>query len=238
MATTRRGHTKLSAADWRTLIDAIDAIRRKSAARPRYDDFVRVHVRAMSGNSMHEWAVHTMPMPGGMEMRGRNFLPWHRWFLLQFEQRLQAEQPGVTVPYWDWITNPKIPPQINQGKQLRRWRISRDWTADLMPDRSDVTSATKRARFEAFQARLESAHNWVHRAVGGEMNSASSPADPLFWLHHANIDRIWDRWQAAHTGARPKNASERLQPKALLGLEFDLKVSEVLSTGVLGYRYG
>jgi tyrosinase len=237
MATTRRAHTKLSAADWQALIDAIDVIRRTAAQRPRYGDFVRVHERAMSGQSMHEWAVHTMVM-GGMTMRGRNFLAWHRWFVLQFEKRLQVERPGVVVPYWDWIASAKIPPQLNQRKQLRRWQISRDWTPDLMPDRTDVTSAMKRERFEAFQARLENAHNWVHSAVGGEMNSSSSPADPLFWLHHANIDRLWARWQAAHTSARPKNASERLQPKSLLGLEFDLKVADVLAIRQLGYRYG
>jgi tyrosinase len=237
MATTRRRHTKLSAADWQELIAAIDAIRRSAADRPRFDDFVRVHQRAMSGQSMHEWAVHTMVM-SGMTMRGRNFLAWHRWFVLQFEQRLQAEQPGVTVPYWDWIASPKIPPQLNKANQLRRWQISREWTPDLMPDRGDVTSAMKRARFEAFQARLENAHNWVHTAVGGEMNSSSSPADPLFWLHHANIDRLWARWQKAHPRARPKNASERLQPKSLLGLEFDVKVADVLDLGALGYRYG
>src|SRR5690606_29593427 len=26
-----------------------------------------------------------------------------------------------------------------------------------------------------------------------------SPGDPLFWLHHANIDRIWALWQAQDT---------------------------------------
>ena len=25
-----------------------------------------------------------------------------------------------------------------------------------------------------------------------------SPNDPLFFMHHANVDRIWCQWQAAH----------------------------------------
>jgi hypothetical protein len=42
-------------------------------------------------------------------MRGRNFLSWHRWYLLQFERRLQEENPDVAIPYRDWIADPGIP---------------------------------------------------------------------------------------------------------------------------------
>jgi tyrosinase len=27
-----------------------------------------------------------------------------------------------------------------------------------------------------------------------------SPHDPMFWLHHANVDRIWATWQQTYTG--------------------------------------
>src|SRR5262249_7369949 len=30
------------------------------------------------------------------------FLPWHRIYLLKFEQALQSIHPDVTIPYWDW----------------------------------------------------------------------------------------------------------------------------------------
>ena len=30
------------------------------------------------------------------------FLPWHRWFLLQYENLLRRINCRVTVPYWDW----------------------------------------------------------------------------------------------------------------------------------------
>jgi len=36
-----------------------------------------------------------------------------------------------------------------------------------------------------------SPHNNVHNDVGGEMASGESPRDPIFWLHHANVDRLW-----------------------------------------------
>ena len=42
-------------------------------------------------------------------------------------------------------------------------------------------------------------HNWVHVDVGGDVGEMRSPTtagrDPIFWLHHANIDRIWEMWR-------------------------------------------
>jgi len=37
-------------------------------------------------------------------------------------------------------------------------------------------------------------HNRVHQWVGGDMGPATSPNDPVFFLHHCNVDRIWERW--------------------------------------------
>lgn len=38
-------------------------------------------------------------------------------------------------------------------------------------------------------------HGRVHIWVGGNMSASSSPNDPVFWLHHANLDRLWAEWQ-------------------------------------------
>lgn len=38
-------------------------------------------------------------------------------------------------------------------------------------------------------------HNRVHGWVGGSMGPGTSPSDPIFFLHHSNVDRIWDDWQ-------------------------------------------
>jgi tyrosinase len=38
-------------------------------------------------------------------------------------------------------------------------------------------------------------HGAVHIAVGGNMTQfATAGQDPIFWLHHSNIDRLWDVW--------------------------------------------
>ena len=43
-----------------------------------------------------------------------------------------------------------------------------------------------------------SMHNGVHVWVGGQMQTGSSPNDPVFFLHHANVDRLWSMWQARY----------------------------------------
>ena len=42
-------------------------------------------------------------------------------FVRQFELRLQQEVPGITVPYWDWIAQPSIPPQLSVPSLLSKW---------------------------------------------------------------------------------------------------------------------
>lgn len=37
-------------------------------------------------------------------------------------------------------------------------------------------------------------HNRVHEWVGGSMSPLSSPNDPVFFLHHCNIDRMFADW--------------------------------------------
>lgn len=38
-------------------------------------------------------------------------------------------------------------------------------------------------------------HNRVHVWVGGSMLPGTSPNDPVFFLHHCNVDRLWAQWQ-------------------------------------------
>jgi tyrosinase len=38
-------------------------------------------------------------------------------------------------------------------------------------------------------------HDAVHVTIGGLMGTFERSArDPIFWLHHANVDRLWERW--------------------------------------------
>jgi hypothetical protein len=46
-------------------------------------------------------------------------------------------------------------------------------------------------------------HNRVHVWCGGSMLPMTSPNDPIFWLNHCNIDRLWSVWQSMHPLADP-----------------------------------
>ncbi|HET7437355.1 MAG TPA: tyrosinase family protein [Thermoanaerobaculia bacterium] len=57
--------------------------------------------------------------------------------------------------------------------------------------------------------RLESSpHDSVHGAIGGYMGSFGTAArDPIFWCHHANIDRLWNFWFTLGGGRKDPNSS-------------------------------
>jgi hypothetical protein len=38
-------------------------------------------------------------------------------------------------------------------------------------------------------------HNRIHAYVGGSMGPPTSPNDPVFWLHHCYVDKLWADWQ-------------------------------------------
>jgi hypothetical protein len=47
-------------------------------------------------------------------------------------------------------------------------------------------------------------HDQVHGEIGGLMADVSTAAwDPIFWLHHANVDRLWSIWLAKIGGSAP-----------------------------------
>ena len=81
------------------------------------------------------------------------------------------------------------------------------------------------------------AHNQVHLWVGGQWNErggeqlgtisgAASPNDPVFWLIHSNIDRLWTQWESRfgfqyepdRGAARGHNLRDPLSQFAQLGL--------------------
>jgi tyrosinase len=55
-------------------------------------------------------------------------------------------------------------------------------------------------------------HNRVHVWVGGDMGPATSPNDPVFYLNHCNVDRIWEAWMVRHgrSYSPPQSASSTL----------------------------
>ena len=62
-----------------------------------------------------------------------------------------------------------------------------------------------------YSEKTEETHGWIHFNVGNGNSGAISghmwplqysAFEPLFWLHHANVDRLWALWQAVHPGVQ------------------------------------
>ena len=53
--------------------------------------------------------------------------------------------------------------------------------------------------YNDFSTSLENIHNQIHVLVGGDMALVDRAAfDPIFWLHHCNVDRLMAIYQATH----------------------------------------
>ena len=91
----------------------------------------------------------------------------------------------------------------------------------------------------SFQNQINGVHGSVHVRTGGDMGGVPTAAyDPIFYLHHANIDRLWADWQTAHPGPLPAaEAGFHLQPFPRPYSIAWQTGADVESTGALGYRY-
>lgn len=91
----------------------------------------------------------------------------------------------------------------------------------------DTTSSGFRNRVEGWAAPTPPAmHNRVHVWVGGDMLPSSSPNDPVFYMNHCNVDRIWEAWLT-------KNGRSYLPPQSapafLKGHRINDQMSSLLS---------
>jgi hypothetical protein len=100
--------------------------------------------------------------------------------------------------------------------------------------------------YDTYRSGIELPHGYVHNNIGGDMQDPrTSPNDPVFYLHHTNVDRLWWQWQRAYpqmansysgnafvSGGRRGNAgsSDILAP-------YGVAVSDVMSTEALCYTY-
>jgi tyrosinase len=246
----RRDHRELGTADWALLLDAIDDL----AADPSpaadapacYEDFVLSHHRALATPPGLNWGVHA-----ARRGDGRNFLPWHRRLLATFEQRLGevVGDDAFALPYWNWAEDPEPPKPLSEPADLADWGVERlcGSAGGALPPAGAVTAALAVTDgFLAFSHALEKGpYNAVHQWVGGTFATPFAPADPLFWLHHAFVDKLWAHWAAgAGTGHAPARPEEEFHPNTADLPRTNLRcavlhgaVGDVLDTAALGYTY-
>jgi len=158
------------------------------------------------------------------------FIPWHRELINRYEILLQERDPTVKLLYWDWTTNPSSSTGgfnfftssfmgAAQGpiglpfSALGPPPVSRDNLGGSPPASADSTILNQTS-YSLFRPANESSpnHNAAHPYIGGNMSLISTAAqDPIFFLLHANVDRLWARWQ------RNPSQLQRLDPAVTYG---------------------
>jgi tyrosinase len=111
-------------------------------------------------------------------------------------------------PFKDWATQEVD----DMGNPWRKGKLRRDFGNAIrtLPTQIDVYNAFSfefydTAHWDVFSKGFRNAlegftngpqlHNRVHVWVGGSMELMTSPNDPVFFLNHCNVDRIWTLWQ-------------------------------------------
>ncbi|KAH9208163.1 hypothetical protein DL95DRAFT_373581 [Leptodontidium sp. 2 PMI_412] len=219
-----------------------------------YDDFPYVHQK-------YNTIIHHVA----------GFLPWHRYFGQVYEDALrecgyEGAATGQTIRCVDSGPFSKLRPSyialsVTEVIQEEHcfFRSLTDGDTEASRISANFYNATyidivqSEETFETYRLKLEGGpHGTIHSVLGGEMNPTTSPNEPLFFLHHAQIDRLWWKWQQEnpsnrefeYAGQAAHLNSTELVPASLDdmllmgGLAEDLRVRDVITTNSrLCYKY-
>jgi tyrosinase len=144
------------------------------------------------------------------------FCVWHRYFVYYFEEIIRAvlQDQTFTLPYWDYLSGKvsdlSLPPEfLVQNSPLYRanrnpWVNAGERIDKQNPGTLNLNAVNEPLYIDTpdgstgFCPILDgNPHGLVHVFVGNTMNMGSVPyaaGDPIFWLHHCNIDRLWESW--------------------------------------------
>ena len=138
------------------------------------------------------------------------FWSWHRKYLYWFERicRRMACDDCFALPYWDYNSpaERQLPPMFRDPTSdlfvTQRNAAMNSGAGSLPAWAVDYSAGLAQPNFTSASSSLEGLpHNIVHVLVGGWMGSVPTAAqDPIFFLHHCNMDRLWDLWLAQGGG--------------------------------------
>ncbi|WP_130855054.1 tyrosinase family protein [Olivibacter jilunii] len=191
------------------------------------DKFLNAFVNVLlSGNYQSFLDMHNEAANSQIHNRAA-FLPWHRMYLLDLERHLHEFDKSVMIPYWDFQSPAPnvftldfmgVPTsstvgelQFSVNNPLNNWYINNLPPLARIPrfnaqqSRANVearsTTLGRLPGFRQFASMEGNPHGSAHTSFTGPVNFApTAPRDPLFFMIHANVDRIWAEWQSLGTG--------------------------------------
>lgn len=204
---------------------------------------MRANTNSTRPGSWAYWTnVHATFCPHGKP----HFLAWHRGFLARFEAQLRkaSGNSALVLPYWNYYEHPFVPAEFRDASSplYLRNRTGTDVSGACTFGAFDASlTRFPRGKPNAFEPAVETApHNGVHNLIGGTMdNIAVSPRDPIFWLHHANLDRLWEAWVQAGDGRHmPATTASYWSGSFSYGAAVAaVRRVDTYAPDILGYRY-
>jgi len=184
--------------------DAVAAMQAKPAADPTSWDYqAAIHGTLLSGSHI-AWNT--------CEHGTHLFWCWHRMYLYWFERiiRKMSGDPGWALPFWDYHdpSQRTLPPPFRvSGSELfvaapNRPSAWNSGSASFPAGHVDPSAGMASLDYFIAQGDIEgNPHDNVHVDIGGWMGDISEAAqDPVFYVHHSNIDRYWNLWLAQGGG--------------------------------------
>ncbi|WP_339447199.1 tyrosinase family protein [Pseudomonas sp. EA_5y_Pfl2_R50] len=195
----------------------------------RYDDFVQIHKNSMGGANPLIPNPHRSPLfypwhrilirqfERALQSAANDptiTLPYWNWQLTGADNPFTSNFMGSNGDNLQdqRVTNGPFSREHSQF-DVRVWDegtgntgIRRNLGASgALPTPLDVISTLNRTPYwmeeNGWENLSESLlHNPVHAWIGGNMAQASSPNDPIFFLHHCYLDLLWERWKHQHAG--------------------------------------
>jgi len=144
-----------------------------------------------------------------------NFLPWHRMYLHFYERvlRKQSGDANLSLPYWDYfaekgaggkgIALPTLVRGTSTGAMYDEFRTPglNLYKTAIDAATGSATQAFKFTDFTPFSNQLQNQpHGAMHCGTGSGCTAPDmglvplAGLDPVFYMHHANIDRLWQCW--------------------------------------------
>ncbi|MEP6818566.1 MAG: tyrosinase family protein [bacterium] len=208
-ATIRKSFKNLSAAELTAFKNGVAVMK----ARPATDPTSWAYQAAIHG-------TFTTPVLTAWNTCQHNttfFMSWHRMYVCFFERILRkaSGMASLGLPYWNYsdaadpnarflpsafrtpanATNPLFNSVRNAALNAGTAQLSASTVslASVLPGPVD---------FYPFSSNINGTpHGAVHVSIGGWMGAFETAGqDPIFWMHHCNIDRLWNRWLAGGGG--------------------------------------
>lgn len=181
-----------------------------------------------------------------------NFFGWHRMYLYYYERVLRwaSGDDTLRLPYWDYTD----PAQLTLPADFRSTSASlydarRDpgmnaGTSTLDSNSTDINDLLAITDYFDYESQIEEGvHGYVHCTVGpncpvahmGDVPVAGN--DPIFYSHHANIDRMWACWQQLYGTPDGTWQDQEFSFVDETGTLQTQPVKKFLDSTVLGYVY-